>query len=235
MKQYGFTGKGTGKLGSSVFAISGGEQIVRQYNPVVSNPRTTAQTEQRAKFKLMTQLAAAMSGQIAFRKSGLTSARNKFVAANIKNAAITNGDAVSALTNLTLTGGNISISSLAAERTAETTISLALENAAPANVKRVVYVVYKGSEDAKLEFVGEKVVSEAGQNRTFETTMAAPNDYLIVYAYGIIENTSKAKVAFDNYNVDVNADESLVDVINSLLSSDYTLTATVADIISVQS
>ena len=53
MKLNGIVGKGTGKLGASVFAISGGEQIVRQYNPVVSNPNTDAQVAQRAKLKLM--------------------------------------------------------------------------------------------------------------------------------------------------------------------------------------
>ena len=83
MKQYGLLGKGTGKLGSSVFAISGGEQIVREYNPKVSNPNTALQIEQRAKFKLMSQLAAAFAPFFGFTKKGLTSARNAFVAKNI--------------------------------------------------------------------------------------------------------------------------------------------------------
>ena len=79
MKLNGFVGKGTGKLGSSVFAVSGGEQIVRQYNPNVSNPNTDAQVAQRAKFKLMSQLAAVLAPGLAFKKDSLVSPRNKFI------------------------------------------------------------------------------------------------------------------------------------------------------------
>ena len=90
MKLNGFVGKGTGKLGASVFAISGGEQIVRQYNPKVANPNTDAQVEQRAKLKLMSQLAADMATSIAFRKKGLVSARNQFVSVNIGKCTFVN-------------------------------------------------------------------------------------------------------------------------------------------------
>ena len=76
MKLYGLFGKGSGKLGSSVFAISSGEQIVREYNPVVENPNTPAQVEQRAKFKLLSQLASDLASALAFKKEGLVSTRN---------------------------------------------------------------------------------------------------------------------------------------------------------------
>lgn len=233
MKQYGFVGKGTGKLGSSVFAISGGEQIVRQYNPVVSNPQTEAQTEQRAKFKLMTQLAAAMSGQIAFRKSGLTSARNKFVSFNIKNTEFNNDSARTTLQAISLTGGSIEIGAISAQRGENNVISVALQAAAPANVTRVVYVAYASPNDTTLNLIEEKVVSVAGDNRTFPTSINAIDSDVIIYAYGVIETSTKAKVAFDSYNAVISDDEAFVEVLKSLTTSDYQLTATTADIVAV--
>ena len=42
----------SGKLGSSVFTITKGITIERQYQPRVFNPRTIGQVGQRAKFRL---------------------------------------------------------------------------------------------------------------------------------------------------------------------------------------
>lgn len=231
MKQYGFTGKGTGKLGSSIFAISGGEQIVRQYNPVVSNPQTEAQTAQRAKFKLLTQLAAAMSGQIAFRKSELTSARNKFVSYNISKTYIDEGNAHVDLLSLSLTGSSISIGEINATRSSETVLSVAFAAAVPANISKVVYVVYKSDANDQLQFVAEKVVSEAGEGRTFPTTIDVPNEALDVFAYGIIETSQKAKVVLDNYTANVANDMGVVAVFRSLTASDFKLTATTSTLV----
>lgn len=83
MKLNGLVGKGSGRLGSSVFAVRGGEQIVRQYTPNVANPNTDRQKAQRAKFKLLSQLAAIASDGLLFAKEGNVSRRNAFVAANM--------------------------------------------------------------------------------------------------------------------------------------------------------
>lgn len=42
-------GVATGRRGNDVFAVTNGTQIVRQYQPVVANPRTDAQLRQRAR------------------------------------------------------------------------------------------------------------------------------------------------------------------------------------------
>lgn len=83
MKLNGFVGKGSGRLGSAVFTVRGGEQIVRQYTPNVANPNTAAQKTQRAKFKLLSQLAAIVSDGLLFPKVGNVSRRNAFVSANM--------------------------------------------------------------------------------------------------------------------------------------------------------
>lgn len=48
-KIYGINGTLTGKQGASVYAVTNGIQTVRQYQPVVANPRTGAQLTQRCK------------------------------------------------------------------------------------------------------------------------------------------------------------------------------------------
>ena len=233
MKQYGFTGKGTGKLGSAVFAISGGEQIVRQYNPVVSNPQTEAQVAQRAKFKLLTQLAAAMSGQIAFRKSKLTSARNKFVAANIRSVTFSEDMASRDLTGITLTGGNIGFPDLNTNRSSTTMLNTELSEAADTNISRVVYVIFRTTEDGKLQFVSEQIISEAGVGRTFAASIIVPAVNVVIYAYGIIDNNTKAKAAFADYEAFTSENQSTLDVLKSLSVSDYSLTKTVGSLITL--
>lgn len=57
----GITGGLSGKMGSAVFRQAGGQTIATQYQPVVKNPNTGGQQAQRAKFKLMSQLAAIMA------------------------------------------------------------------------------------------------------------------------------------------------------------------------------
>lgn len=57
----GITGKLSGKMGSAVFRVREGQQVVAQYNPIVKNPNTAGQQSTRATFKLMSQLAAIMS------------------------------------------------------------------------------------------------------------------------------------------------------------------------------
>ena len=47
-----------GRVGGQVYAVNGGEQIIRTYNPVVANPRTSLQQAQRAKVVLAGKLSS---------------------------------------------------------------------------------------------------------------------------------------------------------------------------------
>lgn len=84
----GITGGLSGKMGSAVFRQSGGKTIASQYQPVVKNPNSEGQQAQRAKFKLMSQLAAVMSrgfGSFIIKtraEKGKSTQRNAFVQAN---------------------------------------------------------------------------------------------------------------------------------------------------------
>lgn len=82
MKLAGIVGTGVGKLGASVFTVRKGQQVVRQYQPVVSNPNTEEQVRVRAVFSLLTKNAKLLSGAFGFKVSGLETQRNAFIKAN---------------------------------------------------------------------------------------------------------------------------------------------------------
>lgn len=112
MKLAGFVGKGTGKMGASVFVVRKGEQIVRQYQPIVDNPKSTAQVQQRAMMKLASQLSAVLSFHLEPMKMAAVkgqSARNVFVKSLFMDSAMSfAGDKASAdLSKLKLTASVI--------------------------------------------------------------------------------------------------------------------------------
>ena len=78
-------GKFSGKVGGVVFAISNGEQIVRAYQPVVSNPKSTGQLLQRSKGNLVGQLSSVV-GRAAIVGMGVNNRRRR--AEFLKNALI---------------------------------------------------------------------------------------------------------------------------------------------------
>lgn len=79
----------TGRVGGSVFYVNRGTTIERQYQPVVSNPSTQLQVEQRAKMKLASQLSAILAPELgAYGRNGMQSSRNLFVQDIFKREAI---------------------------------------------------------------------------------------------------------------------------------------------------
>lgn len=57
-QNHGPLSRAKGKLGGVVYQQYEGMQIAREYQPVVKNPQTTKQTENRAKFKSASQIVA---------------------------------------------------------------------------------------------------------------------------------------------------------------------------------
>lgn len=82
-------------MGSAVFRQWGGKTIASQYQPIVKNPNSEGQQAQRAKFKLMSQLAAIMSrgfGSFIIKtraEKGKSTQRNAFVQANFPLVEVT--------------------------------------------------------------------------------------------------------------------------------------------------
>lgn len=224
MKLAGISGKGRGRLGSMVFSSSAGEQIVRQYQPNVSNPNTTAQVAQRAKFKLMAQVAAAVSGEIIIPRDGLKSPRNQFQKKNFGLLSTDGDTATLQYEGLQFTAGNVAIPAVSATRAAGG-INVAL--AAAANVSRVVYLAYRKSAKGALRFASSTIVNTAGDDNTFPATLDTINGEAVVYAYGMRDLSASATAKYGNYSVSDGTALATLVLSRTLSSSDYQFTRTV--------
>jgi len=200
MKLAGIIGTGSGKLGSSVFATVSGQQIVRQYQPVVSNPATEAQTAQRAKMKLMSQIGAAMAPVIVMKKDGLVSARNKFIKRNIANASVLEGTASVNVPDLQITDGVGNVGEVTAIH-ASGSVAVMVSNIDP-NASRVVFVLFRKNDDGTLSLFGSSVKAVTGSPSDYtQATFAAAPAKSVAYVYTIADVDGRATARFEQYNV----------------------------------
>ena len=220
MKLYGLFGKGSGKLGSSVFAISSGEQIVREYNPVVENPNTPAQVEQRAKFKLLSQIAATLASIIVIAKQGLISSRNRFIGLNIGKATYADDKASINVQNIDITGGSAAMQDFEILAEAQGQTPVRLISPAASDITAVVYAVVGVDANSQLIVRNSKVVTAPGENRKFDTTLANVPQPAYIFAYGIKGDVAGALAEYGDYE----APEA--DVIASLIANRSTKAGT---------
>ena len=189
---------GRGKLGNSVYSLTGGVCIVRQKAEKVSNPNTGAQVETRSKFKLLSQLSAAMAPVIAIRKDGLVSGRNQFVSINKNYAQYVGADASINLNKVQITKSSRGMDDFEANRSGGTAIAVNLLNDMSSAIDRMVYSMFKKNADGSLTLFDSKVVSEAGAGGTFAANLNYTDASVVIYAYGIKLTTTASKTAFGN-------------------------------------
>lgn len=224
----------TGRVGGSVFSVLHGQTIERQYQPIVLNPKSTKQVETRAAFKLLTQLSATMKNAIAFRRLGLVSPRNRFVAANkaIVEATIgadSNVQAEISMLDIDLTGSLSYLPGLSAPVTAGDTVTLKLSGPAPTAVDRVFYALYVMKEGGEVYEMGTVVAETAGIDRDFQTTInldAGTTGKFVAYAYGVTFLTSAALTKYQKLRVDATESVALLSVIRTMSMGDVELTVT---------
>lgn len=224
----------SGRVGGSVFSVLHGQTIERQYQPVVLNPKSTKQVETRAAFKLLTQLSATMKNSIAFRRQGLVSPRNRFVAANkafVETTVGVGGDvqAVVAMGGIDLTGGFDNLPALSAPVSANDSVTLKLASGAPVSISRVFYAVYLIKDGGEVYEMGTTVSETPGSNRDFEAVISLePNTSgkLVAYAYGVSLLTSAAWLMYEKYKADATDAAALLNVIRSMSAGDVVLTIT---------
>lgn len=223
---FGMAGKGTGKKGSDVYAISGGVQIVRPYNPNVSNPNTDGQVTQRARFKLASQLSAALAPSIVIPKKGLRSARNQFVKKNMDYIYGNAGGATASYENLQLTDGNRGLPGIHIEPEGQDSIQISLMDEVTASVSRVVYNIYEKTTEDQLRLVTSNVIPVTTDNPNATKTLVRPAGDIVVYAYGMTDKNSAASAKYSNYQVMSGQDIAVLVANRQLRSSDYTFTQT---------
>lgn len=240
-KQTSLFGKISGKLGAVVFSTSGGETISREYNPHVANPNTDAQINQRARMKLMSQLSACLAPVIAMQKDGLVSVRNKFVKRNFESCYSVNGQAQISYENVQLTQGNSGLPLIVYAVSLDVAnhgLITCFQEAPNIQIARVVWCLFKKTDEGKLSFVESAVVTERLQQgaslyfmNTFHSVLIDDNegklaaDY-VVYAYGMIDASERASAQYGNLNVNTATD--IADLITNRRISymDYQFTQT---------
>lgn len=223
-KIYGLQGNITGKLGNSVMAVRNGEQIVRQYQPIVANPSTAAQVEARAKLKLMSQLSAVMAPYIAIPRVGAVSSRNRFVSENYGSATYSENTANINMSSVKLTKSVLGIATPTVTRAGSVLTFLFASN--PGDYDRIVYVVISKGNDAELRAIGS--VTSSDKESGFTATMeAVPGGETYVYAYGVRLNTEAARTIFGNMTCPTGADIAKLLVTSKLTMNDVSLSETV--------
>lgn len=219
-------GKITGKIGNVVLSSTGGEVIAREYNPNVSNPSTTAQVDQRAKMKLMSQIAAALAPVIVIPKEGLKSSRNLFIKKNFGSVYASGGIAQVTYENLQLTNGNAGLPAINVSRNAETGISVNLEERADGAINRVVYILYKKTSESTLQYVQSVIAETAGNNGNFPATLVYTTGDIVVFAYGMKDLSGKASAKYSDYSVENGLDIAKLSMERKLSLKDFQFTQT---------
>lgn len=225
-KIYGLFGAMTGKVADVVMSVRYGEQIARKYQPVVSNPGTQAQVAQRAKLKLMSQVAAVMAPVIAIPRVGAVSSRNAFVKTNFKETQYSNNAATIQLTSIQLTKSVVAFPEIFASRGTNNINASLTTTGLVLDVDRVIYTLFEVQSDDKLRYIASETATSPGTNSSWDVELPNTNNRFLVLAYGVRDNNDFARVTFGN--TDVPTAERVARLITSrtLTEQDVTITET---------
>lgn len=225
MKLQGFL-KGVGKIENIVVSQMGGVSIARAYQPNVSNPKTDKQIDQRARLKLASQIAAAMSPVIAMAKNGLVSGRNQFISKNMDLITASAGTAQMQFAKIQLTNGSVPLPAVSATFLETGHLLVELLSDPGDSVSRVVYSIFKLDAAGQLQFFKSVVTETPGLDNIYQVDIEGLDGEVAIYAYGIKDLSTAAKVKYDNYNIASGADIAKLVSTRSMSASDYQFTKT---------
>lgn len=240
----GISGGLSGKAGSYTFRQSRGQTIVSQYQPIVKNPNTQGQQNQRAKFKLMSQLAAIMSP--GFGTMGVTkrpgkqapTQRNAFVQLNMPLVEVTsdNQEVVAKIpmeeVKLTSSFRNLPALDVATDA-GSIDVSFAGTLSTEISTVRMITVGYKGNIPAIVDLRDVPAATFKEGSVNIETGLGK----FTVLAYGLIP-TESTKSSLNLDNIHTPADEDFISAIelNAMVANGSLVeTMTVGSNITVQS
>lgn len=199
-KNVGLIGSVSGKVGNVVYAVQNGVQTVRAYQPVVVNPKSVAQQQQRAKGNAVGRISAFVPREAIMglgsngrtrRGEFLRSLLNAAVVAstgsgwtakvNVQDVVFSRGSALPAVTlgSITPAAGSVSV----ALSGVATSVMPADEYALHAT--RLVAMVYQGDENRLVACSTVLAVTPAqGGSATTVLPLGVEGDYT-VYIYAI--------------------------------------------------
>ena len=195
-----------GKKAGIVTYRVGDTMLAREYNPHPANPKTEKQVQQRAKIKLLSQIAAVFRSIIAIFPSSGKSSRAIFARLNYPKITALSTSAEIDYTSLFLTDSERPITQVAKDIAFLATgvrMLVGLPEEPTEDIKRVFYYLFGKTDDGKFVFL-DYYLSEirwTSRNPLFFCWANAPfeideegratRDYLI-YAIGMGDNSEQA-------------------------------------------
>ena len=152
-KIYGINGKLTGKVGNTVFAIDGGIQVARQYNPIVANPRTEAQQSQRMKVNLAGQMSKGIIPSAIEGLNGNRRQRRSALLSNLIKDVVTN-QVTSAGSHVVFDAAKLRLSN--GVKGLNFNVSFAIGESVVMGMKQIQITMTPGETDGELP-AGERV------------------------------------------------------------------------------
>lgn len=228
MKQNGIIGLGSGKLGSTINSVRGGIQIQREHRSSIANPSTEGQVAQRARIKLMAQLGAALKAIIAIPPMKLHTSRNLFSKANIGFVEVNEGVASIDYSKIQLTSSSFGCPPVVIARTPNAGVRVSMTSDARGCCNAIVYNLVKVNSNDKLQLVDSVVVTEAGEEGFFDYIFPYIDGRIVVYAYGIRLNSTKARAKYASYRINNGRDVASLVISRKIASPDFRMTCTVA-------
>lgn len=226
MKLDSINGKGSGKSGSKVYYVNRGVQCEREYTSEVHNPNTPAQVDQRSRFKLASQVSAAMAPVIAIPRKGILSPRNRFVKRNMSFFYANGQGADVQVEGLQITLGYVPCPSINIERLGNI-LKVSLYTEPSKDIARVVYCVFLRGNDGKISFMGSTISTyREGREFFFDATLPKVDGNIIVYAYGMRDNSAKATAKYESYKIQSGVDIARLVASRKINFVDYSFTAT---------
>lgn len=223
MKVRGYL-KGKGKLGNIVCSTVAGETIARDYNPEVANPNTEGQVDQRARFKLMSQLSSIMAPVIAIPKQKSQSSRNLFVKKNIGTTVYDGVQAAINLNKVQLTNGVSNIAVIGCDRSSHETCSCYYNGHTLVGMVGMVYCIFEKDDAGNLSLLDSAVVTENTEDDDWGAELKYSAKEIVVYGYALLGDSEKSKAAFGN--LDAPTAESVAKLIVSSSVSASTIKTT---------
>lgn len=204
-----------GKKAGIVTYKVGDTMLAREYVPKPANPKTERQVQQRAKIKLLSQIAAVFRPIIAIFPSSGKSARAIFAKINFPKIAVSSTTAEIDYTSVSLTDSTRPITQVAKDIAflpSGVRMLIGLPEEPTEDIKRVFYYLYGKQDNGKLVFL-DYYFSEirwSSRNPLFFCWANAPfeidnqgratRDYLI-YAIGMGDYSQAATDYWNNLDV----------------------------------
>lgn len=195
MKSTGLFGKNSGRVGGVVYSNYRGEQVVRSYQPQVRNPNSPGQVAQRAKFKLVSQVGAALGSEISLSFVSQVSketSRNAFVKAMLKKTTYSSNEASLPIEEIKLTSSKIPGFRTLSASVQSISGSISEEFSSDSRVRIVIIGYNEGGEIMPIRSLEPQISEDEDNVRRFEvqvSTIGLPAGYshfrMLAYVYKI--------------------------------------------------